>query len=823
MPPKFKTGLVLACMLVLLYVLFSNDDRPLAGGDHAVDQQNGHKDGYGAKEDVWVPSNKEFGVPVEALRPLPTYEPQSPSAVPPPLPETKEPKVPEVPAVDEGLPELSPVEEAPKVPAVEEAIETPDVEETPQDLDVEEPPLDPAAEDAKNTPTDQDLPVPLDSPDAEDISVPEQIDVPLNGTSLQQQFMDTYEVLGSYVCILVVCNSTDTFRTQDVLSSMYGHTLNTLIDNGQHAGLKRLTPTEEPTLYSDKPTYVYNPYPDYNSKKWKYLNQGEYKACQGYAGKIADLLVFSGHPEIFDRKGPHLGSNTVLDIDSNLCWERETRLGSYGYSIEGAEPGVDDPSVEKRDDVWDLVDWGGLQASCLELNANRYNKSRTESFGGPSGIPGQPTPAQLQGNSTWPLVDLNDENPAKRRADESTGQETAEAQGYPRLTALPQQRTAVLVRTHSDQLFTENDKQNIRALVTELGLRSGGEYEVFLVVQIKNETLKFDKNAEDKQKALENIPQEFQSMTVLWSDAQMRQLYQFVPEKVNNVHQSQWLSVQAFSQIYSKFDFYWNWEFDSRYTGHYYNLLDKISTFAKNQPRKGLWERNERFFVEEIHFRWPAFQKTVEKVSGLSTVWGPVTIPNLEPVGPARPDYLPERDTYEWGVGEDADYISLAPMFNPLNTTWVGKNDVWGYDGPHTPRRATIGTQARCSKKLLDAMHYENMRGNHVSSEMTPSTVALLHGLKAVYAPIPVYFDRAWQGKDLDRFFNPGPQGVSGSHEESPFGWGKEGRFKGSTWYYRADPPQRLYNNWLGWEDTGIGGAEVCSISSSSIPCADVD
>jgi hypothetical protein len=37
-------------------------------------------------------------------------------------------------------------------------------------------------------------------------------------------------------------------------------------------------------------------------------------------------------------------------------------------------------------------------------------------------------------------------------------------------------------------------------------------------------------------------------------------------------------------------------------------------------------------------------------------------------------------------------------------------------------------------------------------------------------------------------------------------GWGREGRFQGSTWYFRATPPQRLYTNWMGWEDTGIGG-----------------
>jgi len=169
----------------------------------------------------------------------------------------------------------------------------------------------------------------------------------------------------------------------------------------------------------------------------------------------------------------------------------------------------------------------------------------------------------------------------------------------------------------------------------------------------------------------------------------------------------------------------------------------------------------------------------------------------------------PTDDDYEWGVGEHADYISLGPIFNPNNTAWVGGPDVWGYklgaDG--TPRRTTIITQSRCSKRLLDTMHAENLAGNHVSSEMTPQTVALHHGLKAVYAPHPVFFDREWKAESLERWFNPGPEGQSGSGLESPFGWGRESRFAGSTWYYRAEAPMRLYNNWMGWEDSGVGGA----------------
>lgn len=40
---------------------------------------------------------------------------------------------------------------------------------------------------------------------------------------------------------------------------------------------------------------------------------------------------------------------------------------------------------------------------------------------------------------------------------------------------------------------------------------------------------------------------------------------------------------------------------------------------------------------------------------------------------------------------------------------------------------------------------------------MTPQTVALLHGFKAVFAPIPMFLDRDWSGESLEKFFNPGP------------------------------------------------------------------
>ncbi len=193
-------------------------------------------------------------------------------------------------------------------------------------------------------------------------------------------------------------------------------------------------------------------------------------------------------------------------------------------------------------------------------------------------------------------------------------------------------------------------------------------------------------------------------------------------------------------------------------------------------------------------------------------MWGAPDLPFVAPVGPKAPVPSAKGDDYQWGVGEEADLITLSPMFDPVDSGWILRDQVWFYnDSAHPsaslPRRACIITQSRLSRRLLDAMHAENVRGNHVGSEMATATVALLHGLKAVYAPVPVFMDRAWEPASLARWFNGGPRGGAGG-DSSAMGWGKEGRFRGSTWYFRADPPQRLYNNWLGYEDTGIGGGE---------------
>ncbi|KAH8601723.1 hypothetical protein B0O99DRAFT_562364 [Bisporella sp. PMI_857] len=597
-------------------------------------------------------------------------------------------------------------------------------------------------------------------------------------------------------------------------NKIFGTSLKDLIGVGNHAGFANamLTPTESWTSYNDEPPYTYNPYPDYNDKAWNSTNKGTYVPCDGPDGEVREVLVFSGRPKGFEN--PPIGSYVPLGIDSNLCFERESRLGAYGYTEgEAAQIPAHAKRVPKKID-WDSVNWGRLQEYCVARNADRYvqleqklpikDDITVSKSNPPQSASGSLKARGAEGqNGTVPISNgtITDEAEARKQG----------LHGLPQNDIKPKSRTAVLVRSWSRRNYTENDKQNIRALVTELSLRSGGEYQVYLLVGVE-EDLPIWTNATVHQQVIQdNVPKEFWNMTVLWDEKINKELYPKAQALVGNVNKSQWQPLQNFALENPEFEFFWNWELDTRYTGHHYNLLERLAIFAKKQPRKGLWERNERFYIPSLHADYydSKFRKTVEAASGSEVVWGAVSIEGVKPVGPKPPLPSFKEDNYKWGVGDEADYISLAPIFNPVGTTWPDKDDVFGYKGTReTPRRASIGTQARVSRTLLEAMHQENKNGNFLGAEMAPQTVSLLHGLKAVYAPIPIFFDRQWSGKKLDKWFNPGPKGVSGSTEESPFSKAREGRFAGSTWFVQANAPTRLYNNWLGWEYGGTGGTE---------------
>ncbi|KAL2758182.1 hypothetical protein ACRALDRAFT_2040434 [Sodiomyces alcalophilus JCM 7366] len=584
--------------------------------------------------------------------------------------------------------------------------------------------------------------------------------------------------------------------------AIYGNTLATLISKEirapEHTGDLKEASQKPLGFAMDKPV-AYDPYPDYESSEWKKTHRGTYVPCRGATGDyVEDIQVFKGHPHDFPAES--FGSFDTLNIDGNLCFERETRLGPYGYTtvLKDGHP-----------INWDNVNWGELQDTCVELNQDRYD------------LEGEPNPyLDVYPELVGAARDLRGEKRFRRKT------KSKRHNPYPNLansnrssTARPhlppQKRSAILLRSYTGKTYSDNDRQNIRALVSELALKSGGEYHVYLLLHVRDNSLDIFGNADTYQYVLNaNVPKEFHDMTILWNDHAVWEIYtKMTDENERSVHSAQWLSVQKFSMEFPEYDFVWNWEMDARFTGHHYDFLEKLHAFAKKQPRRGLWERNERYYIPSYHGDYDHdFRNDVETRTKGQQVWGPPYLPFITPVGPKPPVARPEQDNYSWGVNEDADLITIGPIFDPVGSNWVIRDHIWGYsdenhDKLDLPRRTTIVTQSRVSKHLLNIMHVENLRGNHVASEMTPQTVALLHGMKTVFAPQPVWFDRPWNGTFLAKWFNPGPRGASGG-EGSPMGWGRERRYQGSTWYYRAEAPPRLYNNWIGYYDTGIGGPE---------------
>ncbi|KOS20115.1 hypothetical protein ESCO_006146 [Escovopsis weberi] len=612
-----------------------------------------------------------------------------------------------------------------------------------------------------------------------------------------------------------VYKTTSYLETAD---KIYGQTLTTLDykDKRPETLEKKLKPAPDAQLdfTVDRPVRL-NPYPDYNSDEWKEEGFAPYVACQGAFGeKVEDLLVFKGRPHEFPE--PKMGSYSLLGMDPNICWERDTRLGRVGLQQPMRKVGNEVQKLE-----WDDVNWGEIQKRCVEKNADRFEMRRSSENQFQSHYPElakieDPAPATEDKDSDKEELDESDASlKAREQAPPRQGPVSDEEDEVDPSKYKKEKRTAVLLRSYTGKTYTPNDMQTIRAMMNELTIRSGGEYEVFLLVHVKDQNLQPFASDEKYQEVLKAfIPREFHGITVLWNDKQVWEIYDKMTDNdEKSVHSAQWLSVQKFSHDHPQFDFIWNWEMDFRFTGHHYDLLDNLHKFAAKQPRKGAWERAERWYIPKFHGDYDTtFRKSIEERYGNETVWGPVERPFIKPVGPKPPVASPGEDDYEWGVGEEADYISVSPIFNPIDSNWIIRDGVWGYEDSKyrsrdLPRRTTIVTHSRLSKRLLAIMHIENKRGNHVASEMTPQTVSLLHGLKAVFAPQPVFMDRDWSPEFVNDWFNPGPKGESGGFG-SPMGWGRERRYIGNTWYYRSIPPNRLYNNWMGWVDTEMGGHE---------------
>ncbi|KAI1154628.1 hypothetical protein F4825DRAFT_163783 [Nemania diffusa] len=527
---------------------------------------------------------------------------------------------------------------------------------------------------------------------------------------------------------------------------------------------------------------IYRPQPDYNSNEWR-RNYVHVKPC--YIDKDKKVLV----PDLYAYRGlvqgqpeAAIGSHEALGLRDDVCFDRFGRYGPYGlgYSLDrgGVSESLDTES-EGSETVWEQsgqinwndVNWGEAQAQCFSSNQDRF----------------------FTGNET-------------RDAElASTGRKKLH-------------RTAIVVRTYVGFKWTAHAVLNFRAMISELNLQSGGEYDVHFLLHVRDNNAPIWADSGTAQEIIEsNVPAEFHGLCTLWSEAQMKLFYPGNfgetfenPSNgdIHGVYRSAHMPLQHFAVMHPEYEHFWNWEMDMRWTGSYYELFDRLGKWGAKQSRVGAWERSAKYYIPGLHGTWENFTALVNtetQASNKRPILGPVTFAGKMALTQGE-NFLPAScasgsELSQCGVGEEADLVTLNPLFDADESGWVFAGDVTGYHTalPKPPRRCSIVTASRLSRRLLLVMHEETWRLHHsMFSEMFPSTMAFHHGLKAVFAPHPVFIDRNWPQKAIDKAFNGGKGHTTGGHG-SPFDLNNEHNHKGTTWYYNSEFAGLLWRRWLGY------------------------
>ncbi|KUJ07920.1 uncharacterized protein LY89DRAFT_344061 [Mollisia scopiformis] len=637
-----------------------------------------------------------------------------------------------------------------------------------------------------------------------------------------------------------------TWQSFEFLSRYYGG-IRTLVPLSENIP-EYPSPEDEPPITNDTSTIPVReipssrPYDAYQNQTSKAYLSEHAPAHECFLDAHSTLRVpplqhYQGRPSGFPDNV--MGSYELLGLPEDVCFERYGRLGPYGYGyalkyggtgtglhgdVEGSESVWESDGVDIQVDYRD-IDWAEAQKRCYTANSERF----------------EPKTAYNEPPTTFSVLG-GDRKVIVKRDDHANYSNSSMQTGIPK-NYLP--RTAVVIRSWDDFQYREEDILHLRAMISELSLGSGGEYDVHLVVQVRDEGKHpIWADADTYQEHIrQSVPKEFWGITTLWSETQMLNLYQgmfdtFIRDlPVHGSYRGLQMAMQHFAHIHPEYDYFWHWEIDIRYTGHYYNFFSQVDSWAKKQPRKGLWERNSRFYVPSVHGSWEDFKQMVRVQTEMGTdnaeniwsgikgaktterkgdkpIWGPERPQDPEDWFEIEDDPTPpttyDKDKYKWGVDEEADLITFNPLFDPEGTSWFLAKDITGYNASEglPPRRAAIVSASRMSKRLLRTMHRETaFKKHHAFSEMWAPTTALHHGYKAVYVPHPMFVDREWPTAYLAGVMNSGRNGATGGSRTSVFGE-REHNLMGMTWYYNAGFAPNLWKRWLGLKVNNEGGEE---------------
>lgn len=212
------------------------------------------------------------------------------------------------------------------------------------------------------------------------------------------------------------------------------------------------------------------------------------------------MLVYRGQQTDFPQA--RFGSYSAMGLDGDVCTDRYSRFGAYGYdedSIDGV-PGFTRPASVS----WDDVDWRDLQSMCFQRNSGRYRPGSEVNY------------SQAQAHFfEWT------EPPRKDRDPDSTP--FSRRKQY-------HARSAVLIRASHDMIWTPNHREYLRALIMELVLHSGAEYELFLLIHVRDDEMPIYSDAKTMERLRKSIPKEFRKMALFFNARLLEAWYPKVGE-----------------------------------------------------------------------------------------------------------------------------------------------------------------------------------------------------------------------------------------------------------------------------------------------------
>jgi hypothetical protein len=257
--------------------------------------------------------------------------------------------------------------------------------------------------------------------------------------------------------------------------------------------------------------------------------------------------------------------------------------------------------------------------------------------------------------------------------------------------------------------------------------------------------------------------------------------------------------MQLLALHYPEFDHFWQLEMDMRFMGDAGKFLDRLTATARNEPRKQALERSSFWHMIAETGDYGEFFRAVDQANnGSSHAWGPLRVREILPIGPEPPVPDPVNETFQWGVGEEADVITTSYCMDANKpNNWVFREWIHGFQtGLQTPRWYCPPAIMRASRPLLLVIHQAQLEaGIRIPSEATLPSFALWHGLKLSFPQHPVFHRDQDDENNRRGWWRGGPKGSSTGlgpdNSDHPRG-------TGLTFWWESDWAKHVFYEWMG-------------------------